>query len=125
MYALSIGHLLKTAKDSSVEKLFAKMKTWYMEKDDDASRLAVALTFQVLATHSTQTGNLVFFCGGARKVLVIMFTFIRDSGLLKSFPFSPSKIIIIMFLIISIYYLLSVNIRLSVFRLFLVIIRTR
>jgi proteasome component ECM29 len=47
MYALSIGHLLKTAKDSSVEKLFAKMKTWYMEKDDDASRMAVALTFQV------------------------------------------------------------------------------
>ena len=47
MYALSIGHLLKTAKDSSVEKLFVKMKAWYMDKDDDASRLAVALTFQV------------------------------------------------------------------------------
>jgi hypothetical protein len=41
---------LKTAKDSSVEKLFVKMKSWFMEKDDDASRLAVALTFQVKKT---------------------------------------------------------------------------
>jgi proteasome component ECM29 len=55
MYALSIGHLLKTAKDSSVEKLFAKMKTWYMEKDDDASRLAVALTFQVRKTQTKRS----------------------------------------------------------------------
>ncbi len=47
MYATSIGHLLKTARDSSVEKLFVKMKSWFMEKDDDAARMAVALTFQV------------------------------------------------------------------------------
>jgi proteasome component ECM29 len=50
MYAISIGHLLKTAKESSVEKLFAKMKSWFTEKDDDATRMAVALTFQVRHT---------------------------------------------------------------------------
>ena len=34
-YASAIGHLMKTAKDSSVEKLFTKLRTWYMEKEDD------------------------------------------------------------------------------------------
>jgi hypothetical protein len=32
-YAISIGHLVSTAKDSSLEKLFAKIKTWYFEKE--------------------------------------------------------------------------------------------
>lgn len=32
-YAVSIGHLVSTAKDSSLEKLFGKIKTWYFEKE--------------------------------------------------------------------------------------------
>ena len=34
-FASSIGHLMKTAKDSSVEKLFTKLRTWYMTKSED------------------------------------------------------------------------------------------
>jgi len=45
-YAKSIGQLMRTAKDSSKEKLFAKLKTWYMDKEDEVSRAAVAYTFQ-------------------------------------------------------------------------------
>ena len=30
-----------------MEKLFVKLRSWYMDKDDEASRIAVALTFQV------------------------------------------------------------------------------
>ena len=43
-YAGCIGHLVRTAKDSSREKLFTKLRTWYMEKEDEASRAAVAFT---------------------------------------------------------------------------------
>jgi proteasome component ECM29 len=32
-YAVTIGYLVSTAKDSSLEKLFAKIKTWYFEKE--------------------------------------------------------------------------------------------
>ena len=43
---------MRTAKDSSREKLFTKLKTWYMEKDDEASRAAVAFTFQAVSRHN-------------------------------------------------------------------------
>jgi hypothetical protein len=36
-----------TAKDSSREKLFGRLAAWYLEKEDEASRAAVAYTFQV------------------------------------------------------------------------------
>ena len=51
-YAGCIGHLVRTAKDSSREKLFAKLKTWYMEKEDEASRAAVAFTYQAVTRHN-------------------------------------------------------------------------
>lgn len=51
-YAGCIGHLMRTAKDSSREKLFNKLKSWYMEKDDEASRAAVAFTFQAVSRHN-------------------------------------------------------------------------
>ncbi len=51
-YASAIGHLMKTAKDSSLEKLFAKLRTWYMEKDDDASMWAVAYTYEAVNRHN-------------------------------------------------------------------------
>ena len=51
-YAGCIGHLVRTAKDSSREKLFTKLRTWYMEKEDEASRAAVAYTFQAVTRHN-------------------------------------------------------------------------
>ena len=51
-FAGCIGHLMRTAKDSSREKLFTKLKSWYMEKDDQASRAAVAFTFQAVSRHN-------------------------------------------------------------------------
>lgn len=46
-YASAIGHLMKTAKDSSVEKLMVKLRTWYMEEGRD--KTAVAYTLQAVA----------------------------------------------------------------------------
>ena len=51
-FAGSIGHLMRTAKDSSKEKLFAKLRGWYMEREDEASRAAVAWTFQAVNRHN-------------------------------------------------------------------------
>jgi len=51
-YAGCIGHLMRTAKDSSKEKLFNKLRSWYMEKEDEASRAAVAFTFQAVNRHN-------------------------------------------------------------------------
>lgn len=43
---------MRTAKDSSKEKLFNKLRSWYMEKEDEASRAAVAFTFQAVNRHN-------------------------------------------------------------------------
>ena len=51
-FAGCIGHLMRTARDSSREKLFTKLKSWYMEKDDEGSRAAVAFTFQAVSRHN-------------------------------------------------------------------------
>jgi len=51
-YAKSIGQLMRTAKDGSKEKLFTKLKSWYMEKEDGASKAAVAYTFQGINNYS-------------------------------------------------------------------------
>jgi proteasome component ECM29 len=51
-FAGSIGHLMRTAKDSSKEKLFTKLRSWYMEREDEASRAAVAWTFQAVNRHN-------------------------------------------------------------------------
>lgn len=51
-YAAAIGHLMKAAKDSSMEKLFVKLRSWYLEKDDLASRHAVAYTFYAILRHN-------------------------------------------------------------------------
>ncbi|XP_064476674.1 proteasome adapter and scaffold protein ECM29-like [Ornithodoros turicata] len=51
-YATAIGNLTKVAKPSSVEKLMGKMQTWYMEKDDDTVRWAVAHTMQAVARYA-------------------------------------------------------------------------
>ena len=52
-YASAIGHLMKTAKDSSVEKLFSKLRSWYMDRPDEESiKWAVAYTFQAVTRHN-------------------------------------------------------------------------
>ena len=48
-YAGCIGHLVRTARDSSREKLFSKLRSWYMDKEDDQSR---AFTFQAVTRHN-------------------------------------------------------------------------
>ncbi|KDR13581.1 proteasome-associated protein ECM29 homolog isoform X2 [Zootermopsis nevadensis] len=75
-YAVTIGHLVSTAKDSSLEKLFAKIQTWYFEKEDESVRSACAYTLQaigqhnqdVLKEHSSVVIPLVFFAMHANKI---------------------------------------------------------
>ncbi|QQP57696.1 Uncharacterized protein FKW44_002769, partial [Caligus rogercresseyi] len=65
IYAGVIGHLMKTAKDSSVEKLVNKLSNWYLS---DNSRLSVAYTFQainqynhdVIESHAAKFMPIVF-----------------------------------------------------------------
>ncbi|XP_071952576.1 proteasome adapter and scaffold protein ECM29-like [Antedon mediterranea] len=45
----AIGHLVKVAKDSSVEKLLNRIKSWYLEKDDDSLRDACGLTLHAIS----------------------------------------------------------------------------
>lgn len=42
-YASAIGHLVSTAKESSLEKLFAKLTTWYFEREGKYKLFAVIL----------------------------------------------------------------------------------
>ena len=51
-YAGCIGHLVRTAKDSSREKLFTKLRNSYMDKQDETSRAAVAFTYQAVTRHN-------------------------------------------------------------------------
>ena len=37
---------------SSLEKLFTKLRTWYMERDDEASKWAVAYTYEAVNRHN-------------------------------------------------------------------------
>lgn len=75
-YAVTIGHLVSTAKDSSLEKLFAKIKTWYFEKEDESVRSACAYTLQAIGQHnqdilkeySSDVIPLVFFAMHASKI---------------------------------------------------------
>ncbi|KAG5880535.1 hypothetical protein JTB14_026768 [Gonioctena quinquepunctata] len=74
-YAAAIGHLVSTAKESSVEKLFAKLQTWYFEREDDSIRSACAHTIQSIGIHNQETLKshgevvlpLVFFAMHADK----------------------------------------------------------
>ncbi|XP_065156025.1 proteasome adapter and scaffold protein ECM29-like [Atheta coriaria] len=74
-YALAIGHIVKTAKESSLVKLFDKIQHWYFEREDDTIRSACALTIQsignqnqeVLKNFSDVVLPLVFFAMHADK----------------------------------------------------------
>ncbi|KAF7270517.1 hypothetical protein GWI33_016522 [Rhynchophorus ferrugineus] len=74
-YATAIGHLVSTSKESSLDKLFDKLKLWYFEREDDSIRSACAHTIQsigvhnqeILKSHSEVVLPLVFFAMHADK----------------------------------------------------------
>ncbi|XP_015114658.1 proteasome adapter and scaffold protein ECM29 [Diachasma alloeum] len=74
--AVTIGHVVGSAKDSSLEKLFNTLNTWYMEREDDSIRLAIGQALQsinnqnheVLKKFSDIVMPLTFFAMHAIKV---------------------------------------------------------
>ncbi|KAG7212048.1 hypothetical protein KM043_012404 [Ampulex compressa] len=53
-YAAAIGHMVGSAKDTSLEKLFNTLNTWYMEREDDAARLAIGHALQSINTYNQE-----------------------------------------------------------------------
>ncbi|KAG8232783.1 hypothetical protein J437_LFUL013280 [Ladona fulva] len=76
-YASAVAHLVNNAKESSLHKLFAKLKTWYLEKDDEASRAAAAQLIhdvaqrapEVIRAHSAEVMPLAFIAMHGQKTL--------------------------------------------------------
>ncbi|XP_058794814.1 proteasome adapter and scaffold protein ECM29 isoform X2 [Phymastichus coffea] len=75
--AITIGHIVGCAKESSLEKLFNMLNTWYMEREDDPIRLAIGQTLQSINNHNQDVlknySNIVmplsFFAMHAEKVV--------------------------------------------------------
>ncbi|MBN3306147.1 ECM29 protein, partial [Amia calva] len=67
-FAFALGHLVRTAKDSSVEKLLQKLNDWYLEKEEPIYKSSCALTVHaighyspdVLKSHASQALPLAF-----------------------------------------------------------------
>ncbi|KAM4053541.1 proteasome adapter and scaffold protein ECM29 isoform 2-T2 [Anomaloglossus baeobatrachus] len=51
-YAFALGHLVRTARDSSTEKLLQKLNSWYMEKEEAAYRTGCTLTIHAISRYS-------------------------------------------------------------------------
>ncbi|KAM4595605.1 proteasome adapter and scaffold protein ECM29 isoform 1-T1 [Fundulus diaphanus] len=51
-YAFALGHLVRTAKDSSVEKLLLKLSNWYLEKEEPVYKSSCALTVHAISHYS-------------------------------------------------------------------------
>ncbi|KAF3687599.1 Proteasome-associated protein ECM29 -like protein [Channa argus] len=51
-FAFALGHLVRTAKDSSVEKLLLKLNTWYLEKEEPLYKSSCALTVHAISHYS-------------------------------------------------------------------------
>ncbi|KAG8455024.1 hypothetical protein GDO86_001298 [Hymenochirus boettgeri] len=51
-YAFALGHLVRTAKDSSTEKLLQKLGSWYMEKEEPTYRTGCTLTVHAISRYS-------------------------------------------------------------------------
>jgi hypothetical protein len=47
-----IGHIMRTADNSSKRELFNGMRDWYLEKGDDASKAAAVLALQAVDGHN-------------------------------------------------------------------------
>ncbi|XP_018049516.1 PREDICTED: proteasome-associated protein ECM29 homolog [Atta colombica] len=74
--AISIGHIVGSAKDSSLDKLFNTLNTWYLEREDDAIRLAIGQALQSINNYNQEKLKnyqkivipLAFFAMHAEKV---------------------------------------------------------
>ncbi|KAM3938188.1 proteasome adapter and scaffold protein ECM29 isoform 2-T2 [Leptodactylus fuscus] len=51
-YAFALGHLVRTARDTSTEKLLQKLSSWYMEKEEPAYRAGCTLTVHAISRYS-------------------------------------------------------------------------
>nr|XP_015809709.2 proteasome adapter and scaffold protein ECM29 [Nothobranchius furzeri] len=51
-FAFALGHLVRTAKDSSVEKLLLKLSAWYLEKEELVYKSSCALTVHAISHYS-------------------------------------------------------------------------
>nr|XP_057941532.1 proteasome adapter and scaffold protein ECM29 isoform X2 [Doryrhamphus excisus] len=51
-FAFALGHLVRTAKDSSVEKLLLKLCAWYLEKEEPVYKSSCALTMHAISHYS-------------------------------------------------------------------------
>uniref|UniRef100_A0A671MI06 Proteasome-associated protein ECM29 homolog n=1 Tax=Sinocyclocheilus anshuiensis TaxID=1608454 RepID=A0A671MI06_9TELE len=51
-FAFAIGHLVRTTKDSSVEKLLQKMNTWYLEKEEAPYKSSCCLVVHAISHYS-------------------------------------------------------------------------
>ncbi|XP_036288895.1 proteasome adapter and scaffold protein ECM29 isoform X7 [Pipistrellus kuhlii] len=50
--AFAMGHLVRTSRDSSTEKLLQKLNSWYMEKDEPIYKTSCALTIHAIGRYS-------------------------------------------------------------------------
>ncbi|ERE83530.1 putative proteasome-associated protein ECM29 like protein [Cricetulus griseus] len=50
--AFAMGHLVRTSRDSSTEKLLQKLNGWYMEKEEPIYKTACALTIHAIGRYS-------------------------------------------------------------------------
>ncbi|XP_031695203.1 proteasome adapter and scaffold protein ECM29-like [Anarrhichthys ocellatus] len=51
-FAFALGHLVRTAKDSSVEKLLLKLNGWYLEKEEPVYKSSCVLTVHAISHYS-------------------------------------------------------------------------
>ncbi|KAK9876967.1 hypothetical protein WA026_015999 [Henosepilachna vigintioctopunctata] len=51
-YAVTIGYVVGTAKEASLEKLFDKLKLWYFEREDISVKSSLAYTIQSIGLHN-------------------------------------------------------------------------
>ncbi|NXS93447.1 ECM29 protein, partial [Jacana jacana] len=51
-FAFAMGHLVRTSRDSSTEKLLHKLSSWYMEKEELVYRTGCALTVHAMGRYS-------------------------------------------------------------------------
>ncbi|XP_020501213.2 proteasome adapter and scaffold protein ECM29 [Labrus bergylta] len=51
-FAFALGHLVRTAKDSSVEKLLLKLNSWYLEKEEPVYKSSCVLTVHAISHYS-------------------------------------------------------------------------
>ncbi|EDL02222.1 expressed sequence AI314180, isoform CRA_c [Mus musculus] len=50
--AFAMGHLVRTSRDSSTEKLLQKLNGWYMEKEEPVYKTSCALTIHAIGRYS-------------------------------------------------------------------------